>query len=259
MLGLQKGIIYGPVNSRRLGRSLGINLSPIKYKLCTFDCLYCQYGWTKIHGRTVEYPGLLPALPDVLQAIEASLSHLSPKPDYITFSGNGEPTLHPRFGEIVDGVIELRDRLSPQSRTAVLSNSATADEPKVSNAIAKLDVKIMKLDCGTEECFLTYNRPCEGSTLEKIVRGLTAIPAVTIQTLFTAGQAGNYTEHNLEAWMRLLRKIHPIAVQIYTLDRGYPSKEIDPLTNDQLIHVQDELAKEGTNAAAYPSRRQVQK
>ncbi|MFQ5825374.1 MAG: radical SAM protein, partial [bacterium] len=126
VLPLQTSIIYGPIKSRRLGNSLGINLLSTEKKICTFNCVYCQYSWTKIHSLKIENKVLLPRVPEVLKAVETALRTIHPKPAYITFSGNGEPTLHPDFTEIVDGVIQLRNRFAPCSNTAILTNSTQA-------------------------------------------------------------------------------------------------------------------------------------
>ena len=120
---LQPGIIYGPVRSRRLGRSLGINLLPTSYKVCTFNCLYCQYGWTRIHGRILKYRDQWPQVDEAYEALEKTLQEISLAPDYITFSGNGEPTIYPDFPEVVDELIKLRNDLAPRAKVAILSRN----------------------------------------------------------------------------------------------------------------------------------------
>lgn len=139
-LSLQRGVIYGPVDSRRLGRSLGINLLPTGYKLCAFDCIYCQYGRTKVlTAKAEEHP--FPTVEVVLRKVEEALRQV-PDLNYLTFSGNGEPTLHPYFVELVKDVIHLRDKLRPEVKSAILSNSALVGREEVREALVRLDLRI---------------------------------------------------------------------------------------------------------------------
>ena len=248
---LQQGLIYGPVNSRRLGRSLGINPLPRKLKLCTFNCVYCQYGWTHVHSDTLDDPTLWPESSVILLAIENVLREITPPPDYLTFSGNGEPTLHPHFPELVDELIRLRDLHAPQVKTAILSNSTTAPRIPIRKAIEKLDVRIMKLDCGNDRYFQRYNHPAEGISLEQIVSALQEIKGVTIQSLFAGGEAGNFTDANIKDWLTQIRKINPIMVQVYTLDRGYPSDKIYPVSRENLGEIQHKLEKVNVTSQIY--------
>lgn len=244
---LQRGIIYGPVNSRRLGRSLGINLLPTNIKVCSFNCAYCQYGWTR---RSLPEPDL-PGMSEVVSALEKFLQNLTVAPAYLTFSGNGEATLHPEFGEIVEQVTILRNRYLPHARTAILSNSSTVSSPTIREVLSRLDVRIMKLDCGLENCFRTYNRPRRGIELKLIIRGLKELRDVTIQTLFAGGPGGNFTAENLEGWIKALEEIKPVFVQIYTLDRGYPSRQISPVKPDDLMQLKERLQQHGTMSGVY--------
>ena len=238
---LQKGLIYGPVNSRRLGRSLGINLLPLKLKICTFNCVYCQYGWTNVHGDQLPDASLWPGLSDIGATLESALRELPTPPSYLTFSGNGEPTLHPYFPEIVKEVIRLRNHYIPAAKLAILSNSSTVCRPPIRKALEELDVRIMKLDCGDEICFRKYNNPARGINLTDIVNGLMETCDVTIQSLFTAGEGGNSSVNHLRAWIEQIRKIEPVMVQLYTLDRGYPSDEIYPVSREHLEEIKHDL------------------
>lgn len=163
-------MIYGPVDSRRLGRSLGINLLPTGYKLCAFDCIYCQYGRTKVLTTKAE-KGRFPVVEVVLRKVEEALRQV-PDLNYVTFSGNGEPTLHPRFDELVEGVVHLRDKLRPEVKTAILSNSALAWKEEIREALAKLDLRIMKLDAGDPFAWRAINRPAPSLDFETVVAGL---------------------------------------------------------------------------------------
>lgn len=248
---LQRGIIYGPVRSRRLGRSLGINLLPTSYKICTFNCLYCQYGWTLIHGRILRDRDAWPKVNEVYNALERSLKEISPSPDYITFSGNGEPTIYPDFPVIVDGVIKLRNDLAPSAKVAVLSNSTMVMDENILTALSRLDVKIMKLDCGAVECFKSYNRPAKGVHFEEIVKGLAKLENVTIQSLFSGGPKGNFCPENIEVWIDNIQQISPSTVQLYTLDRGFPSNKIAMLNKNQLIELKERLNEFGIDSEVY--------
>ncbi|RQV98621.1 MAG: radical SAM protein, partial [Calditrichaeota bacterium] len=211
------------------------------------NCVYCQYGWTE--GNQGKQ--LWPEVHTVQDAVESVLKQLPVKPDYLTFSGNGEPTLHPRFPEIVDILIRLRDVYAPDSRTAILSNSSTLALASIRQAIMKLDARIMKLDCGEEACFKRFNRPARGITLKKIFNGLQQLAGVTIQALFAEGEEGNYESSNISAWIDKLKTLKPRDTQIYTLDRGYPSGNIYPVSPKKLLILQDRLRNEGVNARAY--------
>lgn len=251
LLPLQKGIIYGPVRSRRLGWSLGINLLSTQKKICTFNCVYCQYGWTAVHGKKITETFQWPSVAEVLAALEEALRNINSSPAYITFSGNGEPTGHPNFDEIGEAVIRLRNRFSPHSKTAILSNSSLVTDSRIRDAIAKLDVRIMKLDCGNEEIFQKYNFPCCGIDLKDIINALQSMQDITIQALFTGGVAGNYDSAHLDEWIEKIKQISPIHVQLYTLDRDYPSNNIHALEKDDLHLIQKRLEMANVRADVY--------
>lgn len=220
---LQPGIIYGPVRSRRLGLSLGINLLPSGYKLCSFNCLYCQYGWTvKPTLDVADQVNDLPRPKEVFAALEESLRQVTrqqTKLDSITFSGNGEPTLHPDFPQIVEQAGTLRDRYFPQVKLAILSNSSTVAEKEVREALDRLDLRVMKLDAGSEELIRHLNGPARPFYLGEIVAGLKRLKDVTLQSLFVQGRVTNADPDSLALWLEKVREIHPILVQVYTLDR----------------------------------------
>jgi wyosine [tRNA(Phe)-imidazoG37] synthetase (radical SAM superfamily) len=254
ILELKTGLTYGPVNSQRLGRSLGINILPRKTKLCSFDCVYCQYGWTGAHESRPGRDYGLPSPAELRAGLEEALRAQAEPPAYITFSGNGEPTLHPAFAAMVEEATAARDRLAPSARTAILSNSTTAGDPAVRTALLRLDVRIMKLDEGTAETFARYSRPCAGVDLETVTRGLEALSTaapVTVQALFTTGKNGNLGAAELKAWRARLVRIKPELVQIYTLARGYPDKDIAPATADELQGVKDVLDRAGIPAEVF--------
>jgi wyosine [tRNA(Phe)-imidazoG37] synthetase (radical SAM superfamily) len=250
VLPLKNGITYGPVNSRRLGRSLGINLLPPGRKWCTFDCLYCQYDWTPPPERSDPSAGV-PSPEDVERSVAAALMTLDPPPAYLTFSGNGEPTLHPRFSEIVEIIRRLRDRLAPRAKVALLSNAAGIVSPAVRSAVGRIEHPILKLDAGNEDVFLSYNRPIPGIAYDRIVRGLKETSGIMIQTLFTAGPKGNLREPHLGDWIERIREIRPVDVQIYTLARPVPSPDIAPAPPAGLLDIRDRLRREGLSALVF--------
>jgi wyosine [tRNA(Phe)-imidazoG37] synthetase (radical SAM superfamily) len=217
-------------------------------KVCTFDCLYCQYGWTDFSClERAEYP----APEQVVRALESALDKLSTPPRYITFSGNGEPTLHPGFGRIVDLVNSARDGRAPETGTAILSNSTTVSSPEIRKSLSRLDLRIMKLDAGSEKMFASYSRPAPGITIEEITEGLVALDDVTIQSLFTKGPSGNFAEPNITEWIARLKRISPVLVQVYTLDRGFPSREIEKLEREELEEIRSRLENAGIPAQAF--------
>lgn len=227
---LQSRIIYGPVRSRRLGLSLGINLLPSSYKLCSFDCLYCQYGRTSKPTLNLTHQIKdLPRPEEVSAALEKSLQQMirqRTKIDVLTFSGNGEPTLHPDLGEIVEAAKTLRDRYLPHVKLAILSNSSTVGRKEVREALDMLDLKIMKLDAGSEELVRQLNGPASPFYFGEIVAGLKRLRGVIIQSLFVQGRISNDDPDSLELWLEKLTEIQPTLVQIYTLDRVPAEKRL---------------------------------
>jgi wyosine [tRNA(Phe)-imidazoG37] synthetase (radical SAM superfamily) len=247
---LKRGVVYGPVSSRRLGRSLGVNLLPTRRKLCRFDCVYCQYGRTECFVAA----GLereLPTVEQVLAAVEAALHQLAAPPDWLTFSGNGEPTLHPDFPAVVDGVIALRDALCPTARTAVLSCSTEASRPAVRAALGRLDARVMKLDVGSQAMLEAYNRPAPDLTLDTILDGLGRLADVTLQVLFAGGEEGNFTAPNLNEWLDRVVDLRPRSVQLYSLARPTAAERLDRLGPRELGAVAHALGHEGVDARVY--------
>lgn len=253
LLKLQNDIIYGPVRSRRLGRSLGINILPSEQKVCSFDCIYCQYGFSqgKTREETRNREHGFPTVSKVLWQVEQAILDLPSPAAYLTFSGNGEATLHPDFKEIVQGLGEIKERLSPASKTAILSNSTTVTDALTREALAMLDVRIMKLDAGTEEMLTCFNRPARGITLKDVIAGLAILKDVTIQSLFSKGPEGNFTPGHVKEWIMQIKKISPAFVQVYTLDRESPSNTIFPLDKNELLQIQSLLEKENISAGVF--------
>lgn len=237
LLPLQKGILYGPINSRRLGKSLGINLMPVDYKLCSFNCVYCHYGWTKAHTLdVVPYQKDIPRLDDVLGAVKGAL--MSDEAfDYLTFSGNGEPTLYPRFLELVARIVELRDKHRPQLKVALLSNSSGLNNADVIKSVDYIDMPVFKLDAGTGEIFDVINRPARGVVLTQMVEHLKSLERILIQTVLVHGSPCNTRGQDLSAYFDLVKKIRPKAVHIYSIDRPAPNVGIKRVLPEELERI----------------------
>ncbi|MBI2369525.1 MAG: radical SAM protein [Deltaproteobacteria bacterium] len=220
---LQPTIVYGPVRSRRLGLSLGVNPLPARYKLCSFNCPYCQYPWTRERRPEVALRrGELPGRQAIVAAVERALRRLrrhGPRLNALTLAGNGEPTLHPEFPALMRDLCEVRARWYPRARLAVLSNSSTLGDPQVRAALELADDRLLKLDAGRPELFQKVNLPMPGITLDEIVRNLARTAGVTIQTMFIRGLVDNTQPKAVEAWQDCLMEIRPLAVQVYSLDR----------------------------------------
>jgi wyosine [tRNA(Phe)-imidazoG37] synthetase (radical SAM superfamily) len=236
---LKSGIIYGPVNSRRLGRSLGLNLSPVRYKLCSFNCVYCQYGWTDICTLdTAQYEKDFPTVDDFAGTLERVLIEQNNEGiDNITFSGNGEPTLHPQFAEMVDIASALKNKYCPAARVGVLTNSSAATMERVRTALQKLDFKVMKLDAGDIETFREINRPCLQVDYQVILESLKAMPDVTLQTMFVDGAYQNIDRRKIDSWVERVGEIKPINAQIYSLHRPSAASSLRQVSGEKLKEI----------------------
>ncbi|MGC9522086.1 MAG: radical SAM protein [Anaerolineae bacterium] len=222
-LPLESEIVYGPLYSRRLDLSLGLNVLPTDYKACSFDCLYCHYGSTDLKSLHPP-PNDFPSIHEVAAALEARLRR-SPALKSVTFSGNGEPTLHPHFRYLVLEVARLRDRLCPDVKLALFSNATTALQPEIQAALRHIDIPILKLDAGDPETFLKVNRPAPEVAFQTVVEGLKATPNLIVQSVLINGPVSNVSDAAFEAWIETLLKVQPAAVQIYSTD--YPVLSAD--------------------------------
>jgi len=219
VLPLKKNVIYGPVNSRRLGKSLGINLMP-GMKYCSFNCLYCHYGATPEPKHQADPQASFAPVGEVLADVEIAL-----RSDigfgYLTFSGNGEPTLYPEFKTVVLECKNLLRRIRPDVRLTLLSNSSTCSRPEIIDALEHIDLPIMKLDAGERRLFERINRPAAEIDFEGIIEALSKLNGITIQSLLVSGDPDNSSPEAVSNWYECLRRIKPVAVQIYTLDRPF--------------------------------------
>jgi len=233
------GLVYGPVHSRRLGLSLGLNICPAARKQCSFDCIYCECG----SRQPMLVATAAEAWPSPLQVEEALAQALErvPAVDCITFAGNGEPTLHPAFAEIAARVRRLRDARAPGLKLVLLSNAAALGQESVRAALSLFDLPILKLDAGTEETFQRINRPAAPLSLADIMGYLKTLSHYSLQSLFVAGRYSNIDEQSVIAWMDRVAELHPQAVQIYTLDRTAPVRGLTPVPLETLQTVAGRL------------------
>jgi len=247
---LLPGIIYGPVFSRRLGRSLGINLLPANRKVCSFDCIYCECGRTEKLTLTPSRRDL-PTVEEILSAVDQALR----KPrtvDYLTFSGNGEPTLHPDFPEIVQGIRKITERLRPQAQLVLFSNATTALNINIASALAWIDVPILKLDAGDQQTFNAINQPLNTLNLKDNVDGLKSISPLIIQSMLIDGEISNVRGTAYEAWAHQLVGLNPNEVQIYTADRATAEDGVKAVEPKVLQKIVDDLHQRfKLNAKAY--------
>ncbi|MBN1197732.1 MAG: radical SAM protein [Bacteroidales bacterium] len=250
-------VVFGPVRSRRLGLSLGINLLPIHSKYCSFNCIYCECGWTPRH--TGERP-TLPSREEVRWYLEKQLKQLASEdylPDAITYAGNGEPTIHPDFPLIVDDTIALRDELAPEARVTVLSNASMLHQEEVFDALLKLDNNIQKLDGGTNRIFHLMNHPLTDLTLDRVVADLKRFRGeVIIQTMFLRGHfrgqpVDNTTEEEVAAWIEKLTEIRPKSVMIYPVARATPVHDLEKIPIFELEKIAEKVKGAGIRVEVY--------
>jgi wyosine [tRNA(Phe)-imidazoG37] synthetase (radical SAM superfamily) len=242
-------IVFGPIRSRRLGSSLGVNLLPSKGKLCNFDCIYCECGWNRDgeQGRTP-----LPAFEDIKTALTERISALAEdgsEVDSITFSGNGEPTIHPDFPEIVDVVLELRDRYYPEAKVSVLSNATMLGREKVREALKKIDNPILKIDASDDGLIALINKPAGNYRLEDVVGWMKEFGGdFILQTMFLhSDDFDAYTDDALEGWRNIVRQLRPREVMVYTIDRETPDKTLRKYSVEEMQEFVRPLVDEGFN------------
>lgn len=243
-------IIFGPVKSRRLGVSLGINLLPVARKICNFNCIYCECGWT---GNTID--GRIPSREEVYKALDDKLSEMKKHgkaPDVITYAGNGEPTLHPDFPGIIDDSIELRNKYFPGAQIAVLSNATNLKRPGIKEALLKVDKNILKIDSAFDSTIQVHNRPLVKTDVRELIEDLTSFNGkVIVQTLFLRGmcdgeQIDNTTEEEISAWLTAIETIKPEEVMIYTISRDTPQgSELEKVPLKELKEIASRVEKLG--------------
>ncbi len=250
-------IIFGPVWSRRLGESLGINLLPVNRKVCTFNCIYCECGLTPADTVQTGFP----EAKQVLELLEEKLIKMKAENQYlnsITFAGNGEPTLHPQFPMILDESIGIRNRLYPEANITVLSNATTSTNPKILKALLKADLNIMKLDSAVEKTLKLINCPTAGFILRDLINALKLFKGkLIIQTLFFRGhylgvKTDNTSEAEVSAWIAALSKIKPESVMIYSLARDTAVEGLEAVGVEELNAIAEKAEKAGFRTLVTP-------
>lgn len=247
-------IVFGPVRSRRLGNSLGINLLPSDSKWCTFNCIYCECGWTVTGPYDA---GRYPSRGLVKEQLEKRLLLMreeGEEPDAITFAGNGEPTLHPEFAGIIADTLILRDNLATDASIAVLSNGTTLDDPEVFNALQRVDQSILKIDSANEKTIRLLNQPGKGFSLQAMIENLMRFDGrFILQTLFVRGEyrgvkVDNASGEELSAWLELVGRITPRLVMVYTIARETPAAGLFKIPPEELRAIAERVEKLGIPA-----------
>lgn len=247
--------IFGPVHSRRLGISLGINLMPADGKICSFDCIYCECGLNRDHRPSLP----IPTREEVATALERQLRQMQSEgtaPDVLTFAGNGEPTLHPHFPDIISDTIRLRNAYFPQARISVLTNATQIHRPDVFRALCLVDNNICKLDTVSPDYIRLLDSPRPDYDLPRILRHLEAFGShCIIQTMFLRGtyngtDLDNTTDPYVLPWLHALSRIRPREVMIYTLDRDTPVPGLLKATPEQLDSIRDRVLSLGIPCTA---------
>lgn len=243
--------IFGPIRSRRLGVSLGVNLSPNDGKVCSFDCVYCEAGYNSQGAGTTG----LPSREKVAKELEEKLSEMKraeEKLDVITFSGNGEPTLHPEFAGIIDDTIALRNRYFPNVKISVLSNSTRLGEKSVATALCKVDNNILKLDSAIDETMRLIDQPASPSfTCEKVIEQISQFRGqCVVQTMFLRGTHGekridNTVKEEIDALIKAYKLISPRQVMVYSIDRKTPEQQLEKVSHEELEKIAGKIRDAG--------------
>lgn len=245
---IREETVFGPIHSRRLGSSLGINLLPQKGKICNFDCIYCECGWNRdgLQDKT------LPSAADVRNALEDKLRSLRAVGvgiDSITFSGDGEPTLNPEFPQIIDDTLALRGRYYPEAAVSVLSNATRAHIPEVFKALRKVDNPIMKIDAPTAELAARINNPAPGYDPLKVADALRGFGGdFVLQTMFLkSSDFDSSSPEVLDGWMQIVRDLRPREIMVYTIARPTPQQGLEKFSEEQMRQLVKPLLDEGFN------------
>lgn len=245
---LREETVFGPIHSRRLGNSLGMNLLPQEGKFCNFDCIYCECGWNK-DGRDDQY---LPKASEVKKALEDKLIACQKEGtpiDSITFSGDGESTLNPDFAQIVDDTLALRDKYYPQAKVSILSNATRVHVPTVFEALCKVDNPILKIDAPTNELIAKINNPAPGYDVKRVVEALKQFKGnFVLQTMMLRNnEFDSASPEVLNGWMDIVRQLHPREIMVYTIDRPTPAEGLEKFTVEEMKKLVQPLVDEGFN------------
>lgn len=239
-------IVFGPIFSRRLGSSLGVNILPSKGKLCNFDCVYCECGWNKNGIAERRFPRLQEVEEALTEKISRAAEQGTPI-DSITFSGNGEPTMNPDFPEIIDVTLRLRDRYFPSAKVSVLSNATLIGRKPVAEALMRVDNPILKIDASSDSLIRSINKPCGTYKLHEILENLRQFRGdFILQTMFLKSpDFDTVSPEALSAWIEIVRDLKPRQVMVYTIDRETPDKSLEKYTVDEMAAFVKPLTDEG--------------
>ncbi|HON52021.1 MAG TPA: radical SAM protein [Bacteroidales bacterium] len=231
-------IIFGPVQSRRMGVSLGVNLLPKTIKYCNFNCIYCECGFTPLANKEISH--LLPSRQDVAKHLTSYLQNNTIKPDAITFAGNGEPTIHPDFCEIINDVIAIRNEFAPKTEIVVLTNATQIHKPSILQALEKVDRCMFKLDSAIESTIRAINQPGKQLNVQDFIKHISLFKGKKIiQTLCISGehngvQISNITDTEINALIEVYKKINPDEVVLYTIQRDTPIETLQKISKETL-------------------------
>ena len=240
-------IIFGPVNSRRLGVSLGINLLPTDSKFCNFNCIYCECGWTPGKGQMKSDFHPVELVVNKLDTFLRDYKEQGKTIDTITFAGNGEPTLHPKFEQVIDETIALRNKYYPDAKISVLSNATMLQSEKIVRALSKIENRILKLDSAIEQTALQMNQPLGKYSVDRIVEQFKQFDSCFIlQTMFLKGRCNegdidNTSSTEIDAYLNLLNQIRPEKVMIYTIARDTPSDTLEKISKEKMDHIAEQI------------------
>jgi wyosine [tRNA(Phe)-imidazoG37] synthetase (radical SAM superfamily) len=250
-------IAFGPIQSRRLGSSLGINVSPTNVKICSLNCIYCECGWTSEKNIA---PYFFYSVDEIITAIESKFNQCKENGaviNSITFSGNGEPTLHPQFDRIIARLIVLRNQYYPDTVITCLSNSTQLSNNKISTSLQKIENPILKLDAATEQLFQLINKPVIQISVDEVIAQLQRFSGnFFLQTLFFKGELegqyfNNAAEPHLSLWFDVVKQLRPRQVMLYTLDRRTPVQQLEKISVEELKEIAGKLQGFGVAAKAY--------
>ena len=253
--GLIENILFGPVQSRRFGVSLGINLLPPTNKICSFNCPYCECGWTDL----VKSKGLLselkfPEPQEIYSALESCLKEYKKENDvkiqHITLAGNGEPTMHPQFAEIIYQIRKIVDKFYPEAKFVLLTNGIHLDNLEIQKCLPLIDSLNVKLDAADEKTYKKMNGSIKG-TFADLLNIIKQLKTFNIQAMFLDGIVSNISPEHIEKWIKLVCELKPKQVQIYTIERSTPADKVTPIKKELLEKIRDQLIEQGIDAKCY--------
>ena len=253
---LFRDIIYGPIKSRRLGISLGVNLLPLESKLCNFDCIYCECGWNRDNRSEKPRFNAREDVREALREVLAKMREEGALPDVITFAGNGEPTMHPDFESIIEDTIALRDEYAPEAKVSVLSNATQLHREGVVRALHRVDNAILKLDSAIDATAHLINAPQGDYSVERVVEQLKKFGNdFVLQTMFLRGEYNgvpidNTLEQEILAWAAVVEHLRPRSVMVYSIDRATPCQTLEKVSREELDKIADKVRALGIECSA---------